>query len=226
MNTLCDNPSQSMIPVVEAFLYHDTVGVGTASELRAASGGEAGEEKAAKADKTARLSPEEMSSIIAKAAAEGLAQGERQAVARLEKDLEQERKRVADTIVEFQRQRTDYFAKVEIELVQLALAIAAKILHRESQVDRMVVAGLVKVMIGRLQQKTKIIVRIRPEDAESWRHYFHDNLNVQVVEDFAVEPRACLLETELGIADLGLDAQLKEVEQGFFDLLAQRPEAK
>jgi flagellar assembly protein FliH len=41
-----------------------------------------------------------------------------------------------------------------------------------------------------------------------------------------VEPKACLLETELGVADLGLDAQLKEVEQGFFDLLAQRPEAK
>jgi flagellar assembly protein FliH len=226
MNTLCENPSQSMIPVVEAFLYQDTVGVGTASELRAASSREAGEEKAAQADKTARVSQEEMSSIVAKAAAEGIAQGERQAAARLEKDLEQERKRVADTIIEFQRQRTDYFAKVEIELVHLALAIAAKILHRESQVDRMVVAGLVKAMIERLQQKTKIIVRIRPEDAESWRHYFRDNVNVQVLEDFALEPKACLLETELGIADLGLDAQLKEVEQGFFDLLAQRPEAK
>lgn len=226
MNTLCDNPSESMIPVVEAFLYQDTVGVRTASELRAASSEEAGEEKVARGDKTARVSQEEMSSIIAKAVAEGFAQGERQAVARLEKDLEQERRRVADTIVEIQRQRADYFAKVEIELVHLSLAIAAKILHRESQVDRMVVAGLVKVMIGRLQQKTKIIVRIRPEDAESWRHYFRDDVNVQVVEDFAVEPRACLVETELGIADLGLDAQLKEVEQGFFDLLAQRPEAK
>jgi len=226
MNMLCDNPSQSMIPVVEAFLYLDTVGVGAASELRAASSGEAGEEKAAQADKTARVSQEEMSSIVAKATAEGIAQGERQAAARLEKDLEQERRRVADTIVEFQRQRTDYFAKVEIELVHLALAIATKILHRESQVDRMVVAGLVKVMIERLQQKTKIIVHIRPEDAESWRHYFRDNVNVQVVEDFTLEPKACLLETELGIADLGLDAQLKEVEQGFFDLLAQRPEAK
>ena len=226
MNTLFEHPSPSMIPVVEAFLYLDTVGMGTAAELRAASSGEAGEEKAATADKTARLSQEEMSALIAKAAAEGLAQGERQALARHENDLEQERKRVADTIVEFQRQRTDYFAKVEIELVHLALAIAAKILHRESQVDRMVVAGLVKVMIERLQQKTKIIVRLRPEDAESWRHYFRDNANVQVVEDLALEPKACRLETELGIADLGLDAQLKEVEQGFFDLLAQRPEAK
>jgi flagellar assembly protein FliH len=226
MNTLFDSPAESMTPVVEAFLYQHTVGVGTASQLRAASFGEAGEEKDAKADMTARISQEEMSSMIAKAAAEGSAQGERKAVARLELELEQERKRVADTIVEFQRQRTDYFAEVEVELVHLALAIAAKILHRESQVDRMVVAGLVKVMIEKLQQKTKIIVRIRPEDAESWRHYFRDHGNVQVVEDFALEPKACLLETELGIADLGLGAQLKEVEQGLFDLLARRPEVK
>jgi hypothetical protein len=30
----------------------------------------------------------------------------------------------------------------------------------------------------------------------------------------------------LGVANMGLEAQLKEVEQGFFDLLARRPEAK
>jgi hypothetical protein len=30
----------------------------------------------------------------------------------------------------------------------------------------------------------------------------------------------------LGTTELGLDAQLKEVEQGFFDLLAQRPDNK
>ena len=33
----------------------------------------------------------------------------------------------------------------------------------------------------------------------------------------------CILETELGSANFGLDTQLKEVEQGFFDLLALRP---
>jgi flagellar assembly protein FliH len=67
---------------------------------------------------------------------------------------------------------------------------------------------------------------VRPEDAESWRHYFRDHTHLQVVEDFTLEPKACLIETDLGVADLSLDAQLKEVEQGFFDLLAQRPEPK
>ena len=81
-------------------------------------------------------------------------------------------------------------------------------------------------MIDRLQQKTNIAVRVRPEEAESWRHYFRDQSDLKVVEDFTLEPKACMLETDLGVADMGLSAQLKEVEQGFFDLLAQRPEPK
>ena len=36
----------------------------------------------------------------------------------------------------------------------------------------------------------------------------------------------CILETDMGSANFGIDAQLKEVEQGFFDLLAQRPVVK
>lgn len=133
---------------------------------------------------------------------------------------------MADLVLEFQRQCADYYSKVEIELVHLALAIAAKILHRESQVDRMVVAGLVKVMLERFQQNTKIVVRVRPEDATAWTHYFRENANVQIVADSTLAPKACLVETELGVADMALDSQLKEVEQGFFDLLAQRPDAK
>ena len=41
--------------------------------------------------------------------------------------------------------------------------------------------------------------------------------------DATLGPGHCILETELGSTDLTLESQLKEIEQGFFDLLAQRP---
>ena len=87
------------------------------------------------------------------------------------------------------------------------------------------VAGM-EVMLDRMQQGTKAIIRIRPEDALSWRHYFNTNADLEIIEDTTLEPGACKIETELGIADMGLDSQLKEVETGFFDLLAQRPGAQ
>jgi len=45
----------------------------------------------------------------------------------------------------------------------------------------------------------------------------------ELIGDASLEPGRCLLETELGSTDLTLETQLKEIEQGFFDLLAQRP---
>src|SRR5579862_8398127 len=55
---------------------------------------------------------------------------------RLRKEYEQKmlaaRAPIATTIAAFEEQRNDYFARVESEVIQLALAIAAKILHREA----------------------------------------------------------------------------------------------
>jgi flagellar biosynthesis/type III secretory pathway protein FliH len=41
--------------------------------------------------------------------------------------------------------------------------------------------------------------------------------------DASLDSNRCQLETELGVTDLSLETQLKEIEQGLFDLLAQRP---
>ncbi len=223
MNTLYDQVDDNATPVVESFMYRDTSGSAASSDTPAPFPG-ASPNGAVTSGNRSSLNPKDVSRLVSQAQAEGLALGERQAAARFEEELARERSRVAALTLEFQKQRADYYSKVETELVHLALAIAAKILHREAQVDRMVVAGLVRVMLERLQQNSNVIVRVRPEDAPNWRRYFDGQANVQVVEDATLEPKACLLETELGVADMGLDAQLKEVEQGFFDLLARKPE--
>lgn len=226
MSTSYNNRASQSILDVEAFIYRDTFGGLPATNALVDSQAEQGDANPDKTSNLPRISEEEISSLVSQARQEGLAEGTRLAESRFREDLAQERERVDRTISDFQRQRADYYSKVEGELLHLALAIAAKILHRESQIDRMVVAGLVKVMLERLQQETKVSVRVRPEDAEGWRQYFREQSNLQVVEDVSLEPKACLLETELGIADMSLNAQLKEVERGFFDLLAQNPEPK
>ncbi len=226
MSTLSDSIAENWTPAVEEFLYQDTDGRRGTSSGPAMSPDGKSKEKIGENNKLGHIPQEEISRLISEAHAEGVAQGERQAAAQFGAELERERKRLAELVVEFQRQRADYYAKVEIELVHLALAIAAKILHRESQVDRLVVAGLVKVMLERFQQNTRMVVRVRPEDVEAWTRYFGETPNLTVTEDRLLEPGGCLLETELGIANLALDAQLKEVEQGFFDLLARRPDPK
>ena len=48
----------------------------------------------------------------------------------------------------------------------------------------------------------------------------------EIVEDASVLPQSCILETDMGSTELGIETQLKEIENGLFDLLAQRPQAK
>ena len=156
------------------------------------------------------------------------AEAVRQTEARLRQEYEtRETERVAATVSAFERERAEYFTRVEKEVVQLALAIAGKILHREAQVDPMLVAALVRVALTQLKDGSPVTIRVRPEAAGRWRAHFAaasaQNLKVTILEDAELAPDGCILETELGTANFSLDAQLKEVEQGFFDVLAQRP---
>lgn len=133
---------------------------------------------------------------------------------------------ISSSIAAFEVQRGEYYARVEAEVVQLALAIAAKILHREAQVDPMLVAALVKMTIEKMREGSSVSVRVGPGRAQRWKEYFGQEpgvSRVEVTEDAELSEYDCLLETELGVANFGLDTQLKEVEKGFFDLLALRP---
>ena len=100
------------------------------------------------------LNTEELELKLAAARAEGIREGLQQAQQSSEKDLTAERAKIAETIRHFQLKTSEYYAKAEIEMVHLSLAIAAKILHREAQVDRMLVAALVKVAMEKLQHGT------------------------------------------------------------------------
>jgi flagellar assembly protein FliH len=134
---------------------------------------------------------------------------------------------IAEAIAAFDEQRDDYFARVESEVVQLALSIAAKILHREAQVDPTLVATLVRMAIENMREGSSVTVRVDPAKVEGMKTYFakHPNMAgvVEVTADSQLSEHDCIVETELGSANFGLDTQLKEVERGFFDLLALRP---
>jgi flagellar assembly protein FliH len=129
-------------------------------------------------------------------------------------------------IAGFEEQRSEYFANVEGEIVQLALSIAAKILHREAQVDPMLLAALVRLAVEGMREGSSVTIRVGRGRGESWKKYFAaipSMAHVEIAEDEQLSDQDCVLETELGSANFGLDSQLKEVEQGFFDLLALRP---
>jgi flagellar assembly protein FliH len=175
-------------------------------------------------------SNDEITELLLKAHAEGVKEGEQRERARGVEQLVQEQNKIHAAVEQFQSQVAAYYARAELEVVRLALAISAKILQREAQADPALVAKLTNSVLNKLHQDTKVKVRVHPPDVDNWRQYFSRNNDKQVVIDVvgdaSVGSENCLLETELGATQVGIDAQLKEIETGLFDLLAENPELR
>jgi flagellar assembly protein FliH len=133
---------------------------------------------------------------------------------------------VGEVVVGFQKERDEYFGRIETEVVQLALAIARKILHRESQIDPLLLTGLVHVALEKMDAGTHVRLKANPTDMQFWSEYFTQRGgegNPELIGDAALKAGECALEAEVGTTQISLETQLKEIEQGFFDLLEQRP---
>ena len=173
-----------------------------------------------------QLTHAEFAERIARERAEAICEMEQKLRVEYERKLLAARTPIATAVAKFEEERDKYFGQVEAEIVQLSLAIAAKILHREAQVDQMLVASLVRVAMENMREGSNVTIRIAPNKCESWKRYFASvscATRVEVVEDAELNDQDCIVETELGSANFSLEKQLKEVEQGFFDLLAVRP---
>lgn len=163
-----------------------------------------------------------------RAFAAGLAQGKAQAEARAETRIRDSRKAVATAIRLLGKQRRSYLRELESEVVALAMAIAKKVLHREAQIDRLVLAGVVRVALDRVAGVATVNLRVPASEADAWRDLFaQDRILSSVVEvtaDPLVAPCSCVLSSDLGSTTLSLEGQLKEIEEGFVDLLNRKPE--
>ena len=153
--------------------------------------------------------------------------GQQEGRAEMGAALLKEREQIARALRDFASERTNYYRRVEGEVVQLALAVARKILHREVQLDPHALAGIVRVTIEGMDAGTKVSLHVSPRDAAEWRHYFaaqmEGDLGLEVREDPALAAGECRIETALGATEVGFESQLKEIETGLLDLLAERP---
>lgn len=126
------------------------------------------------------------------------------------------------TLDEFRQQREEYFGRVEHEVVRLALAIAERILHREARLDPMLLAGAVRVALGQLSESTEVKLRVPADQAEMWAEMVRLMpslpLRPEVRPDGELQGAEAVLEASLGTVDLGVRAQLAEIERGFFDV--------
>ncbi len=135
---------------------------------------------------------------------------------------------LSSALNKFAIERSAYFKKVESEVVQLSLAVARKILQREAELDSTLLSGLVRIALDRIGAEPPIRIRVASSALGDWERAWLDTPlegQFSVVADDNLGKDDCYVETSAGTANISIEAQLKEVEQSFIDLLARRPEA-
>lgn len=157
---------------------------------------------------------------------QGMAAGRAEVQGQAALAVAEARKFVTDTMKNFEQERKTYYRRIEKDIVDLALAVARKVLHREAQVDRVVLAGVVRVALEKIAGATQVALHVHPTAVRAWNDYMAEQTVFAtvpaVIEDGSLRPDQLVLKTDHGSTELGIDAQLKEIERGFSDLVQQK----
>jgi flagellar assembly protein FliH len=146
--------------------------------------------------------------------AKGYAQGERAGVEAGNRRGDAMVRRLGETLDELASLRQTLLQQSERQLVQLALALARRIVRREIAADEELLMALARVAIDKLGEAGQATVRLHPEDfaraaargAERWAA-----AHVTVVADPAVSRGGCLVESPFGFVDASIHAQFQEL---------------
>jgi flagellar assembly protein FliH len=112
-------------------------------------------------------------------------------------------------------------AQAEGDLVQLAVAIAQRILQRELNVDPAVIAGLVRVGLEKIRMQDVLRVRVCPDHLAAIKECLTRSgaAHVEVIADPTQERGGVIFETVRGKLDVSIGTQLHEIERGLTDRL-------
>lgn len=129
---------------------------------------------------------------------------------------------VTDLMAELTGLRQEIIEKTEQEIVRLAFAIAAKVIHQEVKQDNTVVASVLREAVRSVTDRDGMKVRLNPHDFRYIMEIKEDFLkemdgvkNIVFEEDPGVKAGGVMVETIFGEVDARLEQQFNEIKAGF-----------
>lgn len=145
----------------------------------------------------------------------GYAQGERAGLEAGGKRAEAMLRRVAQTLEELGGLRQTLIHETERQMVQLALTLARRVVHREVSLDPELAAALAHVALEKLGTTTPATIRLNPDDytivtqaGDRW-----GGVPVTIVPDPSIARGGCLVESDFGCVDATIERQFDELSR-------------
>jgi flagellar assembly protein FliH len=149
---------------------------------------------------------------------EGQKAGFEQAAKKLEPLLDS----LQQGILQLNNLRQDTYQRIENEVVDLALAIARKVICREIEVDKEVVVCVAREALAKVEAPGKIKIKLNPSDLQfidETKYQLSELIgnidNVTLEAEGNIQSGGCVVETDLGEIDARIENQLQSVEESF-----------
>ena len=142
----------------------------------------------------------------------GYAQGERAGLDAAATRADAMLRRLAQTIEELGELRNEMIHRTERQAVQLVLAIAERIVHRELTLDRSLLLGMARVALDRLGEYGSATIRLNPDDYQAiGAKPSIDGAAVEVLADLSVPRGGCHVQSDFGFMDVSPESQFREL---------------
>ncbi len=120
-------------------------------------------------------------------------------------------------VSELAKLRKQIFIDSEREIVELALAIARRIICHEVTLNKNTVIDVTREALKEIEDHEKIKIRLKPEDLECFENAdsnpICNNENVTFEAEEKISSGGCVVETDAGAFDARIEKQLQAVEE-------------
>jgi len=153
---------------------------------------------------------------------DGFKVGEKEGLKSVKERLEPVLKGLSGSVVQIENAKKELLLRTEREAVELALAIAKKVVWHEVRINGEVVINVVKAALKKVVDRKRIKIRLAPSDLQ-----FLQDIKSQIpdleeefgtvifAEDESIMSGGCVIETNLGDIDARIEKQLQAVEEAF-----------
>ncbi|UCF94134.1 MAG: flagellar assembly protein FliH [Desulfobacterales bacterium] len=125
-----------------------------------------------------------------------------------------------ETLCQLGNVRQEITHQIEKEVVELALAIAQKILSQKIAINPEVVLGVVREALQRVEDSGPVKIKMNPRDLEALQEsriqlsdFLPDAPNARFESEASITRGGCLIETDLGDIDARIEKQLQAVQE-------------
>lgn len=145
---------------------------------------------------------------------EGFQKGETEA-------LQQYEEKIFEANELIKRAQQDYQATVtqsKDSIIDLSLAIAEKIIHKQISIDPTTFQSIVEAALKTIECNDDIAIYVHPSQfdfiinqKEELRNYVNGQVNLQIYMDYHLTETSCIIEHPFGQVDASVDTQLQEI---------------